>query len=65
MNILDVSKQLSELSDDYFKQRIALDEYRLKRKHLLDSIDKTLNNKSYEDILKKPEEMTEFNVVER
>ncbi len=50
MNIPELSKQLRELSEDYSSQRIALDEYRLKRKYLLDEIDQTLNNQNCENL---------------
>jgi len=49
MNISELSRQLCELSEDYSSQRIILDEYRLKRKYLLDEIDQLLNNQNYED----------------
>ncbi len=50
MNIPEISKQLRELSEDHSNQRITLDEYRLKRKHLLDKIDQTLNNQNCENL---------------
>lgn len=43
MSILDYSIRLRELSDDYANQRIMLDEYRSKRKEILDDIDKSIN----------------------
>jgi len=46
MNILDVSIQLRELSNGYSNQRVTFDEYRLKRKSLLDGIDQTLNQQN-------------------
>ncbi|MCF6261175.1 MAG: hypothetical protein L3J98_13605 [Gammaproteobacteria bacterium] len=49
MNIPELSRELRELSEDYSSQRIVLEEYRLKRKYLLDEIDQILNNQSYED----------------
>ncbi len=49
MNIPELSRELRELSEDYSGQRIVLEEYRLKRKYLLDEIDQILNNQSYED----------------
>ncbi|NOY73127.1 MAG: hypothetical protein GXP14_12285 [Gammaproteobacteria bacterium] len=49
MNIPELSRELRELSEAYSSQRIVLEEYRLKRKHLLDEIDQILNNQSYED----------------
>lgn len=50
MNIPEISKQLRELSEDHSNQRITLDEYRLKRKYLLDEIDQTLNNQNCENL---------------
>ncbi len=49
MNIPEFSKQLRELSEDYSSQRIDLNEYRLKRKYLLDEIDQILNYQNYEN----------------
>jgi len=49
MNIPELSRELRELSEDYSSQRIVLEEYRLKRKYLLDEIDQILNNQSYEN----------------
>ncbi len=49
MNIPELSRELRELSEDYSSQRIVLEEYRLKRKYLLDKVDQILNNQSYED----------------
>ncbi len=46
MNISEVSAQLHMLSDDYSNQIILVDEYRLKRKYLLDEIDQKLNNQT-------------------
>ncbi len=48
MNVLEVSIQLRELSEGYSTQRVSFDEYRLKRKSLLDEIDQTLNQQSGE-----------------
>ncbi|VAW89224.1 hypothetical protein MNBD_GAMMA18-201 [hydrothermal vent metagenome] len=48
MNILEASIQLRELSDGYSTQRVSFDEYRLKRKSLMDEIDQTLNQQSCE-----------------
>ncbi len=59
MNILELSIQLRELSDDYSRQRMTLDEYRLKRKQLLDEIDQTLNNQGYADTSRNVEETEE------
>jgi len=59
MNISELSIQLRELSDDYSRQRMTLDEYRLKRKQLLDEIDQTLNNQSYADTSRNVEETEE------
>ncbi len=39
MNMLDFSRQLRELSDDYANQRILLEDYRAQRKVVLDEID--------------------------
>ena len=55
MNILDVSIQLRELSNGYSTQRVAFEEYRLKRKLLLDEIDQTLNQQSRQTILQDAE----------
>jgi hypothetical protein len=43
MNILNLSIQLRELSNEYSSQKIVFNEYRLKRKCLFDEIDQTLN----------------------
>lgn len=43
MTISELSTRLRELSDDYASQRLFFDEYRLKRKYLLDDIDQRLN----------------------
>jgi len=43
MDISNYSLQLRELSDDYSNRRILADDYRLKRKELLDEIDKVIN----------------------
>ncbi len=43
MNISNISTQLRELSDDYSSQRIIFDDYRAKRKKILDEIDININ----------------------
>ncbi len=43
MNISNFSIQLRELSDDYASQRIIFDDYRAKRKKILDEIDININ----------------------
>lgn len=37
------SEQIQGLSDDYYNSRIELDEYRLRRKVLLDELDREIN----------------------
>lgn len=37
------SEQIQGLSDDYYNSRINLDEYRARRKVLLDELDKEIN----------------------
>jgi len=59
MNIPELSKQLRELSEDYSNQRIALNEYRLKRKYLLDEIDQILNYQNYENFPQGSEKIEE------
>jgi len=61
MNISEVSIQLHELSDDYSKRRITLDEYRSKRKFFLDEIDQIFNNQSYAKTPQNIEETRESN----
>jgi len=61
MNISEVSIQLHELSDDYSKRRITLDEYRSKRKFFLDDIDQIFNNQSYAKMPQNIEETRESN----
>lgn len=43
MNILDFSRQLRELADNYSDQRITFADYRTKRKDILDKIDSNMN----------------------
>jgi len=59
MNISELSTELRELSDDYSCQRIVIDEYRTKRKSLLDEIDQILNNQTYENFLRNAEKKEE------
>jgi len=66
MNILEFSLQLRELSDDYSQQRIILDEYRSRRKYLLDEIDQTFNNQNYvnaSDTIEKTKELNDVDNV--
>ncbi len=65
MNIPELSKQLRELSEDYSNQRIALNEYRLKRKYLLDEIDQRLNNQNCGNLPKGTEKVEECDDVDR
>jgi len=46
MNISEFSTKLRELSEDYSSQRIFFDEYRAKRKTLLDEIDYSVNGQN-------------------
>ncbi|TQV85876.1 hypothetical protein [Aliikangiella coralliicola] len=39
MSILDFSRQLRELVEDYANERVAFEDYRAKRKEILDEID--------------------------
>jgi len=64
MNILELSIQLRELSDNYSRQRIAFDEYRSKRKSLLDEIDQTLNHQGYTKTPQNIEETADSNNVD-
>lgn len=43
MDISDFSMQLHELVDDYSSQRITFEDYRVKRKEILDEIDANIN----------------------
>ncbi len=64
MNISELSIQLRELSDNYSRQRITFDEYRSKRKFLLDEIDETLNYQRYAKIPQNVEETEDSNSVD-
>ncbi len=64
MSLSEVSAQLRKLSDDYASQRIFVDEYRLKRKHLLDGIDETFNHQQYEKIPRGAEKTEEPDSVD-
>lgn len=64
MNISELSIQLRELSDNYSRQRIAFDEYRSKRKFLLDEIDQTLNHQGYAKTPQNVEETKDSNSVD-
>ncbi len=41
--MVEFSAQLRELAGDYSDQRIAFDDYRAKRKDILDKIDSSMN----------------------
>jgi len=65
MDISEVSIQLHELSDDYSKRRITLDEYRLKRKFFLDEVDQMFNNQRYAKTPQNIEETRESNGIDK
>ena len=43
INLAEYSKQIRELSDDYFYRRISSDEYHARRKLILDELDSIFN----------------------